>query len=100
MTISASTPLRVVVLLTSVGLALTLLLTGTVAARAADDPGQRVTAQVQQTVVAGDTLWDIAASYTLPGDDVRVMVHRIKVHNGLASSGIVAGQMLVIPIEF
>ncbi len=101
MTISASTPLRVVVLLTSVALALVLLLAGAVVARATDGtPVDTVTARVQQEVMAGDTLWDIAAVYTDPGDDVRETIHDIKVANDLESSAIVVGQMLVIPLEF
>ena len=58
MTISANTPTRVVVLLTSISLALVLLLAGAKAASAADTPvTPTVTATVEHTVVVGDTLW-------------------------------------------
>jgi len=101
MTISASTSLRVVVLLTSVALALILLLTGVVLAGAADgSTGEAVTAHIEQEVRAGDTLWDIAAVYTEAGDDVRDTIYDIKVANDLESSLIIVGQILVIPLEF
>ncbi|MEE9299207.1 MAG: LysM domain-containing protein [Acidimicrobiia bacterium] len=102
MTISASTPLRVVVLLTSVALALLLLLAGiTVAARAeSTSAGDTVTAQIEHRVTAGDTLWDIAAEYTDPGEDIRETIHDIMRANGLDSSVIVVGQVLVVPLDF
>lgn len=106
MTISASIPLRVVVLLTSVALALALLLTGAVVARANDgsvtggESGGTVTAHIEHVVVVGDTLWDIAAAYTAPADDVRETIFDIKAANALDSSVIVTGQTLVIPLEF
>ena len=106
MTISASTPLRVVVLLTSVALALALLLTGAVVARANDGPvtgsasDLTVIAHIEHVVVGGDTLWDIAAAYTAPADDVRDTIFDIKAANNLESSVILTGQTLVIPLEF
>lgn len=101
MTISASAPLRFVVLLTALAVALLLLLTGPAPARAGDSASDAVVVtHVQHQVVAGDTLWEIAAGYTLPGDDVRVSIHRIKAANGLTSSEIHAGQVLVIPVDF
>jgi len=98
MTISATNRTRVVVLLTSVGLALVILLTFTVSARA-DDAG---TAPVEVTyanhvVESGDTLWDIAADFTPDGGDVRNVVVDIKAANQLESSVIVPGQVLLIP---
>ena len=101
MTISASASLRVVVLLTSFALALLLLLAGVVIASEADgSTGETVTARLQLEVFAGDTLWEIAALYTDPGDDGREKIHDIKVANGLESSVIVVGQVLFIPLEF
>lgn len=101
MTISASTPTRVVVLLTSISLALVLLLAGAVAASASDEPiVATVTPQAQHRVVAGDTLWDIATVYTEPGDDVRDTVHDIKAANGMSDSIVRVGEVLVIPLEF
>lgn len=101
MTISASTPTRVVVLLTSISLALVLLLAGAKAALAADTPvTPTVTATVEHTVVVGDTLWDIAAVYTDPGDDLRDTIYDIRVANGMPDSIVRTGQVLVIPLEF
>jgi LysM repeat protein len=100
MTISASTPLRVVVLLTSFALALLLLLTGAVVARATDGSSSVVTPQAHHVVAPGDTLWDIAAIYTDPGDDVRDTIHDIRSVNGMTSSVILVDQVLVIPLEF
>ena len=101
MTISASTPQRVVVLLTSISLALALLLVGAVNALAADETGADVvTPQVHHEVVAGDTLWDIAATYTDPGDDVRDTIYDIRIANGMPDSVVRVGQVLVIPLEF
>jgi LysM repeat protein len=101
MTISASTPTRVVVLLTSICLALVLLLAGAKVASASDAPVTPiVTASVEHTVVSGDTLWGIAAVYTDPGEDVRVTIHDIKTANGMPDSVIHTGQVLVIPLEF
>jgi len=101
MTISASTLTRVVVLLISISLVLVLLLTGAVTASAADEPVvSPVVPEVEHTVAIGDTLWDIAAVYTDPGDDVRETVHDIKAANELADSVIRVGQVLVIPLEF
>lgn len=101
MTISASTQQRVVVLLTSISLALVLLLAGAVVASAADDSASpTVTPEVSHTVVAGDTLWDIAAVYTDPGDDVRDTIHDIRAVNGMPDSVVRVGQVLVIPLEF
>jgi LysM repeat protein len=103
MTSSASTPLRFVVLLTSVVVALLLLLTGTVSARAGDETlasDAVVRASVHHQVVAGDSLWTIAEGYTVPGEDVRIVIHDIKVANGLDTSVIDVGQVLVIPVEF
>jgi hypothetical protein len=101
MTISASTPQRVVVLLISISLALVLLLAGAVAARAADhNPAPVVTPEVHHTVVVGDTLWDVAALYTDPGDDIRETIHDIKGANGLPDSVIEVGEVLVIPLTF
>ena len=102
MTISASTPQRVVVLLTSIALALVLLLAGDVVARAADTGASPpVTAgEILHTVTSGETLWEIGALYADPGDDVRDTIHDIRRLNGLADSLIRVGDVLLIPVEF
>lgn len=101
MTISASTPIRVVVLLTSISLALVLLLAGAVAQAEAGTEAPVVTiTEVRHPVVAGDTLWDIAVQYTEPGDDVRDTIYDIKRATGLSDSVIRVGDVLVIPVDF
>jgi LysM repeat protein len=98
MTISASTRTRVVVLLTSIALALGLLLVFAVTARADDAAGVVAGADyLTYTVQSGDTLWDIATTHTPKGEDVRVVVADIRVANDLGSSVIVPGQVLRIP---
>jgi len=102
MTISAPAPLRSVVLLTAVAVALLLLLSGLVppTADAAATDESRVVATVQHEVKAGDTLWSIAMGFTPPGEDVRATIHEIKSTNQLDSSTIGVGDVLVIPVEF
>ena len=48
-------------------------------------------------VVAGDTLWDIAAERTEGGDDVRSVVRVIQKMNDLEGGLIVPGQVLIVP---
>jgi hypothetical protein len=48
-------------------------------------------------VRGGDTLWDIATAHTAPGDDVRDTLLDIRRANGLTTSVISPGQVLVIP---
>lgn len=103
MTISANTRQRVVVLLTSIALAVTLLLAGAVVARA-DDAAASPTAAadvptVSHVVQSGDTLWGIATVHTPAGEDVRVLIEDIKRLNGLTSSVIVPGQALLVPVS-
>jgi nucleoid-associated protein YgaU len=47
-------------------------------------------------VEPGDTLWSIAAS-AADGDDVRDVVDRIQELNRLEGSGLVPGQVLLLP---
>ncbi len=50
-----------------------------------------------RTVAPGETLWDIARSYTAPGQDVRDVVDAVTDLNGL-TGGLRAGQELLIPV--
>jgi nucleoid-associated protein YgaU len=92
-----TTPLRVVVLLTAIVMTTVLLLATTVGASgtaAAGEPVQHGT----HLVVGGDTLWDIAAEHTAPGEDVRRVVYEIQRLNGLDGSVILPGQVLQVPL--
>jgi LysM repeat protein len=96
MTISVKSPVRAAVLLTTVAVVVVLLLAHALAA-----PEDLVAAgqggQGKHLVVTGDTLWDIAAGYTPPGEDVRRTVEDIRRANGLEGSLIYPGQVLQIP---
>lgn len=50
-------------------------------------------------VGAGETLWDIAAAHTDPGDDVRRTLYDIERMNDLDGSVLVIGQSLVVPAD-
>lgn len=55
--------------------------------------------EVQRHVVApGETLWRIAAGITAPGHDVRDTVDRLVRLNHLPSAGLMAGQIIVVPV--
>jgi nucleoid-associated protein YgaU len=97
MAISVKSPVRAAVLLTTVVLVVVLLLANAFAAEvggAGGDPGRGV----EYLVVRGDTLWEIAAAYTAPGEDVRDTVTDIREANGLSGSIIYPGQVLQIPL--
>jgi nucleoid-associated protein YgaU len=49
-------------------------------------------------VRSGDTLWEIAAPVTAPGDDVRATIAEIVELNDLRGAGLSVGQELRVPI--
>lgn len=49
-------------------------------------------------VRSGDTLWEIAAPITQPGDDVRVTIAEIIALNELEGAGLLVGQELRLPV--
>ncbi len=91
MTITTKAPQRLLVLLLVVVAASFLLLASAVQA----DGGSAPTAAY--TVQAGDTLWDIAATVTPAGSDVRAAVHDLRRLNDLDGSVILPGQVLRVP---
>ncbi len=82
---------RVAVLLTLVAISLLLFLaTGVQAGAELRDTGTHVVGQ-------GETLWEIAATHTSPGGDVRATLYDIQKLNGIDGSVIHAGTALVVP---
>lgn len=96
MTISVKSPVRAAVLLTTVAVVVVLLLANAFAADGSVATGA-AGGGVEHLVVTGDTLWDIAAAYTAPGEDVRHTVSDIRRANGLEDSLIYPGQVLEVP---
>jgi nucleoid-associated protein YgaU len=92
-----TTPARVVVLLTAIVVLVVLLLANAVGAREAGT-GEVAVDHGSHLVVAGDTLWDIAAAHTAPGEDVRRVVYEIQRLNDLDGSVILPGQVLQVPL--
>lgn len=93
---SVRRPIRVAVLLTLVVLAIVLLLA--TAVRAAPSSSDGAGSFVSHRVVSGDTLWEIAAVYTAPGDDIRRTVFEIRQANEIDGSIILPGQELRVPV--
>ena len=82
-------PGRLLILLIAL-VAILLLLGGT---GAASEPS----ITVEHRVRSGDTLWTIAEGITTPGDDIRASIAVIRELNGLESSGLRPGQVLLVP---
>jgi len=95
-TISVSSLRNAAVLLTTVILVAVLLLATAVSAATV---GVASEAYDQHVVVVGDTLWQIAETYTPAGEDVRTTIFGIREANGLENSVIVPGQVLRIPLS-
>ncbi len=87
---------RLVFLLLFVALAFAALSLLSGHSAATDQPGAPVPTRTVQ-VHAGDTLWEIAGTMVEPSEDVRSVIGRIKDMNGLSSSSIQQGQVLLLP---
>ena len=86
---------RLMVVLIALGLALVAGLTAESAM--ADGPGEALQI-VTHTVTAGETLWEGAGSVAAPGQDRRDVVDELIELNGLADSGLQAGQQILVPV--
>lgn len=85
-------PTRVLVIISTIVVALVLLLASSVGAS-----GNVVQTTEVYSVRAGDTLWDIAVERTPDGRDVRDTVAAIRSINQLTQSVIQPGQKLDVP---
>lgn len=94
-----SAPSRAIVIITTIVIALVLLLASSVGA--SGEPGSTTgdiaTASRTYIVRSGDTLWEIAAEVMPDGGDVRDVVGLIRTMNGLERSVIRPGQRLDVP---
>lgn len=61
--------------------------------------GQTKQEYVKVKVIQGETLWDIAKSYSDENTDIRDKISKIKEINKLDNSGITPGQIISIPIS-
>ncbi|WP_062377365.1 LysM peptidoglycan-binding domain-containing protein [Demequina pelophila] len=76
-----------------------LALAGVVAPQAFASDGEAVSAPVDtHTVVAGETLWEIATDLTAQGHDVRDTVARIQRLNAMPTTSLDAGQQIYVPV--
>jgi hypothetical protein len=64
----------------------------------AEGPGAPVAVDTY-TVGAGETLWSIAGAFAAPGEDVREVVDELAELNGMAGSGLTAGDQILVPVE-
>jgi hypothetical protein len=87
---------RVVVLLALLALTLVAFSLGRVGSEAAPRTAQTGTTTTSTVVQPGESLWAVAKRVA-PGHDPRAVIDQIADLNNLSSSGLRAGQLLVIP---
>ena len=91
-------PSRVLIVISTVVVALVLLLASSVQATGElPEVAEVVTAEYK--VRSGDSLWDIAADHTPDGRDIWTTIESIKRANGIKGSVIRPGQTLEIPLR-
>jgi len=76
--------------------AVLLLLAARVGVAVASAPGEPVEVRVH-VVTTGETLWELAQGVAAPGEDLRDVVNGLAELNGLSSSGLQAGQKILLP---
>ncbi|PYI55985.1 LexA family transcriptional regulator [Paenibacillus flagellatus] len=64
-----------------------------------EDQVQAASVQAKEQVIVkpGDTLWTISERYAPEGEDIRRYIADLKKANGLSTSALTAGQVLVLP---
>lgn len=77
--------------------AVLLVLAARVGLAVAAGPGEPVEVRVH-VVIAGETLWELAQGVATPGEDLREVVSGLVELNGLSSSGVQAGQTILLPV--
>lgn len=80
-------------------LGLLVVVAGVLGGQAVADGPERAVEVVTHAVQSGETLWQIAAGVTAPGEDVRDVVAELQELNGLADGSLVAGQVLLLPAD-
>ena len=90
-----STSARALVIISTTVAVFVLLLATAVHAMSTGSPAETVDHRVH----AGETLWSIASDLTDAGDDVRGVVAEIRELNGLTTSAIGVGEVLVVPVS-
>lgn len=72
--------------------------TGVVTALAASSDDKLAETELAQVIVmSGDTLWEIAVEHKPANQDTRIYVEKLKQINGLGTSRIQAGDVLLLP---
>ncbi|MBT8197517.1 MAG: LysM peptidoglycan-binding domain-containing protein [Acidimicrobiia bacterium] len=87
-------PSRVLVIISTLFVALVILLAS---AGLASGPEDGIVPTVEYVVRPGDTVWEIARAHAGPDDDVTSLVHEIKQHNGIGAI-IQPGDLLDVPV--
>lgn len=72
--------------------------TGVVTALAASSEDKSTEVELAQVIVmSGDTLWEIAVAHKPANQDTRIYVEKLKRINGLKTSSIQSGDVLLLP---
>ena len=84
--------------LAAAGVGVLLALTGWGSGALADQPVEPIQTTTY-TFLPGESLWQVAAANTLPGQDVREVLDQIMELNGMTTSAVQAGDMIRVPIN-